>query len=192
MAARGIRTGFEYLWRPARFPISESVVTYTPSDTYLSAYVVGTANTLWISFLAIVMATFLGLLVALARRSGNPLLSRIVSILSIFNVNIPLLVWLLFWYTIATTTFPAPRDALNPLPGIFFSQRGIYAPNLELAPGGGQLLLLSALIVVAALTTAFRVRRPAVPRLTWLGICILVAVGRDLGVGRGDGLPRQY
>ena len=86
MAARGIRTGFEYLWRPARFPISESVVTYTPSDTYLSAYVVGTANTLWISFLAILMATFLGLLVALARRSGNPLLSRIVSILSIFNV----------------------------------------------------------------------------------------------------------
>ena len=38
------------------------------------------------------------------------------------------------------------------------------------------MLLLSALIVVAALTTAFRVRRPAVPRLTWLGICILVAV----------------
>ena len=48
LAERGIRTGFDYLWRPARFPISESIVRYDASDSFFWAYVVGLANTLWL------------------------------------------------------------------------------------------------------------------------------------------------
>ena len=66
--ARGIRVGFDFLWRRANFPISESVLPYDPSDTFLWAYVTGVGNTLAISALAIFLSTALGLLVGLARR----------------------------------------------------------------------------------------------------------------------------
>ena len=36
--ARGIKVGFDFLWRRANFPISESVLPYDPSDTFLTRF----------------------------------------------------------------------------------------------------------------------------------------------------------
>ena len=151
LAERGIRTGLEFLSRPARFPISESIIRYDPSDSFLWAYVVGVANTLWISFLTILFATLLGLGVGLARRSSHPLLSRIAMVFVTIMRNVPLIVQLLFWYGITTSLFPAPRDAFNPIPGVFLSLRGVYAPSLLAEPGAfsfvmGVLILLTTVV----------------------------------------------
>lgn len=159
LAERGIRTGFDYLWRPARFPISESIVTYDPSDNFLWAYVVGLGNTLWLSFLTIALSTILGLFVGLSRRSQHPLLSGMAGVYVTVMRNVPLIVQLLFWYGIATTLFPAPRQALNPLPGLFLSIRGVYAPSLTLGPGGGLLLLVGALLLILVMALALRLTR---------------------------------
>ncbi|TAZ47120.1 ABC transporter permease subunit (plasmid) [Rhizobium leguminosarum] len=130
--ARGIKVGFDFLWRRANFPISESVLPYDPSDSFLWAYVTGVGNTLAISVLAIFLSTALGLLVGLARRSKHPLTSGVAGVFVTTMRNMPLIVHLLFWYALATTALPAPREAYNPLPGVFLSLRGFYIPALDL------------------------------------------------------------
>jgi general L-amino acid transport system permease protein len=154
LASRGIKVGPEFLSRPANFPISESILPYNPSDPFWWAYVVGLGNTVFISLLAIALSTVLGLVVGLARRSDHPLVSAIAGTFVAMMRNMPLIVQLLFWYALATTTFPAPREAWNPLPGVFLSLRGVYIPGFQLGPAGALFVSLALLGLVAALFSA--------------------------------------
>ena len=43
--------------------------------------------------------------------------------------NTPLLLQLLFWYSLSQA-LPGPREALNPLPGVFLCFRGLFFPSL--------------------------------------------------------------
>nr|CAD6436021.1 amino acid ABC transporter permease [Rhizobium sp. Q54] len=156
--ARGIRVGFDFLFRQANFPISESVLPYNPSDPFLWAYVTGLGNTLFISLLAIVFSTILGVMVGLARRSKHPLASGVASVFITTMRNMPLIVHLLFWYALATTALPAPRQAYNPLPGVYLSLRGLYIPSIEM----GQSAALIAAILCAVIVIAFIKRRSIV------------------------------
>ncbi|MBD8665870.1 ABC transporter permease subunit [Rhizobium sp. CFBP 8752] len=183
--ARGIRVGFDFLWRRANFPISESVLPYDPSDTFLWAYVTGVGNTLAISALAIFLSTALGLLVGLARRSKHPLTSGVAGVFVTTMRNMPLIVHLLFWYALATTALPAPREAYNPLPGVFLSLRGFYIPALEL---DAMAWLMIGLVILVTLG-AWRLRhlmmgtgrwRDRHPVLALFGLTAVVALGAAL------------
>lgn len=176
LAERGIRTGLEFLSRPARFPISESIVRYDPSDTFFWAYVVGVVNTLWVSFLTILLATLIGLGVGLARRSVHPLLSRIAMVFVTIMRNVPLIVQLLFWYGITTSVFPAPRDALNPLPGVFLSLRGVYAPSLLAGPGALGFIASVGLVLVAAIWLVRRALKRGVQARLVIPLTIVVVI----------------
>lgn len=157
---RGIRVGFDFLSRPANFPISESVLPYDPSDTFLWAYVTGVGNTIVISILAIALSTALGLVVGLARRSNNPLTSGVAGVYVTTMRNMPLIVHLLFWYALATTALPAPRDAYALLPGVFLSLRGFYIPSIQLDGNA----LLFALCVIILPWASWRLVRNSVQR----------------------------
>ncbi|MDE3813337.1 ABC transporter permease subunit [Sinorhizobium meliloti] len=185
LETRGIRVGFDFLWRPANFPISESVLPYNPSDTFLWAYVTGVGNTLAISILAIVLSTALGLVVGLARRSKHPLTSGVASVFVTTMRNMPLIVHLLFWYALATTMLPAPRQAYNPLPGVFLSLRGFYIPSFNL---DGVAFVLVGLTMASAVLAAILGRRMIAagrldirhPLLCLLAVTAVVAAGLGL------------
>ncbi|KQQ32889.1 MAG: ABC transporter permease subunit [Oxalobacteraceae bacterium] len=183
--ARGIKVGFDFLWRRANFPISESVLPYDPSDSFLWAYVTGVGNTLAISVLAIFLSTALGLLVGLARRSKHPLTSGVAGVFVTTMRNMPLIVHLLFWYALATTALPAPREAYNPLPGVFLSLRGFYIPALEL---DAMAWLMIGLVILVTLG-AWRLRHLMMgtgrwhdchPVLALFGLTAVVALGAAL------------
>ncbi len=131
LAARNISTGFGFLQREAGFAIGESIIPYTPADTYGRAIWVGLINTLRVSVVGIIAATLFGTLLGIARLSKNWLLSRVASAYVEVMRNIPLLLQLFFWYAIITESMPGPRQALNPLPGIFISNRGLKLPSLQ-------------------------------------------------------------
>src|SRR5260370_16796543 len=57
---QSIATGFSFLDREAAFGIGESLIPYSPADTYARAFLVGLLNTLFVSALGIVLATVLG------------------------------------------------------------------------------------------------------------------------------------
>lgn len=161
--ARGIRVGFDFLSRPANFPISESVLPYSPSDTFLWAYVTGVGNTLAISILAIFLSTGLGLVVGLARRSKHPLTSGVAGVFVTTMRNMPLIVHLLFWYALATTALPAPREAYNPLPGVFLSLRGFYIPSIQF--DGVAMILICVVLACTLMVAAIGRRKVTAGRL---------------------------
>lgn len=191
--ARGIRVGFDFLWRPANFPISESVLPYKPSDTFLWAYVTGVGNTLAISVLAIFLSTALGLLVGLARRSKHPFTSGVAGVFVTTMRNMPLIVHLLFWYALATTALPAPREAYNPLPGVFLSMRGFYIPALN--PDATVWGMIG--LVIALTWGAWHLRHHVIgtgrwhdrhPVLSLSGLAAAVALGAVLFLQPGAGV----
>ncbi len=128
LATRNIASGFGFLDREASFAIGESIIPYQPSDNYARAFLVGLLNTLKVAALGIVLATIIGTVVGIARLSHNWLIARLALIYVETLRNIPLLLQLFFWYALITELMPGPRQALNPLTGVFVSNRGIEVP----------------------------------------------------------------
>jgi len=129
LEARRIASGFAFLWREAGFEIGETTfIVYSAADSYLRALAVGLVNTFRVAVIGVVLATLLGALVGLARLSPNWLLARLAAGYVEVVRNVPLLVQLFFWYTIISEILPGPNEALNPLPGVFLSNRGIFFP----------------------------------------------------------------
>lgn len=134
MASRHIASGFAFLHREAGFEILQSLVSYSPTSTYLRAILVGILNTLLIAVIGNVLATILGVIVGIGRLSRNWLIAKLCSAYVEGLRNVPLAVQLFFWYVLITENLPAPRQALNPLPGVFLSQRGLVLPVLADSP----------------------------------------------------------
>ena len=135
LEARRIASGFSFLGREAGFEIGESAfLRYSASYSDLRALMVGLANTLAVALIGIVAASALGTAVGLFRLSKNFLLRTLAASYVEFIRNSPLLVQLFFWYAVITEVLPHPRAALEPLPGVFLTNRGIFFPVPGSAP----------------------------------------------------------
>jgi general L-amino acid transport system permease protein len=123
---RGLPLSYDFLQEAAGFPISESVIPYHPSQSFLYAFWVGILNTLKVSLIGIIFATILGTLVGLARLSTNWLVSRIALIYIEFHRNIPLLVYLFLWFFAVVQRLPPVKDSISWPGPIYLNQRGLY------------------------------------------------------------------
>ena len=125
---QNIASGFEFLSLEASFDIAESLIEYSPEDSYLRALSVGALNTLKVSLIGNVLAIFIGIFFGISRLSSNVLVRGISkSYIEMFR-NIPLLLQLFFWYALFTEIFPNVRNAYEVLPNIFLSNRGLVIP----------------------------------------------------------------
>jgi general L-amino acid transport system permease protein len=180
----GMTPGFAFLLRPANFSIGESLIPYTSQDSLLRAIAVGILNTLLVSFLGCLFATILGVVLGIARLSSNPLLAGSVRVYVEVLRNTPLLLQLFFW-SATIRALPAIRQALEPLPGVFLSNRGLFLPILVLDGAGSEALALAAFAALAAAVTLRFARRaepsrrlaPVFLAIAALAGVILVATG---------------
>src|SRR5947208_4315091 len=145
---QNIASGFGFLDREAAFGIGESLIAYSPADTYARAFLVGLLNTLYVAALGIVLATILGTVMGIARLSRNWLVSKLAQVYVETFRNIPLLLQLFFWWSMLRESAPSTRQAWQPLPGVFVSNRGIIFPAPEANPVHYWMLL--ALLLGAA------------------------------------------
>src|SRR5437773_2330744 len=136
-----IASGFGFLDREAAFGIGETLIPYSPADTYARAFLVGLTNTLYVSAIGIVLATILGTLMGLARLSSNWLVAKLAQIYVETFRNIPLPLQLLFWWGLLRGSAPPPRQAWEPLPDVFVSNRGIVFPVPNYDPAYPWMLL---------------------------------------------------
>jgi len=158
LASRGITSGFGFLERSAGFGIVQHLIDYGEGDTYARVFLVGLTNTLLVSALCIVFASLLGFFIGLARLSDNWLLRKISTIyIEIFR-NIPPLLQIFFWYFAVLRNLPGPRQALSAFELIFVSNRGLYIPWPEYAPGTWP-FLIALLLAVAGGIALFRYNR---------------------------------
>src|SRR5271170_1364980 len=148
---QNVASGFSFLDREAAFGIGESLIPYSPADTYARAFLVGLLNTLYVAALGIVLATILGTVMGIARLSRNWLIAKLAQIYVETFRNIPLLLQLFFWWGLLRETGPAPRHAWQPLPNFFVSNRGIAFPTLTPEPAYGWMALALGIGILAAI-----------------------------------------
>ncbi len=158
LEARNIASGFGFLSLESGMPISNSLLPYSPADSYGYAFLMGIINTLYVSFLGIVLATILGVVVGVARVSSNWLISKLAEIYVEVLRNVPLLLVLFFTYSIVLAALPIPRKSLIPFEGFFLNNRGIYLPRPLPEPG----FILVCLAVFAGIAAAFFIHRHAI------------------------------
>lgn len=157
--ARNLSLSFEFLNRPAGFPISDPALEYSPDQSFGYAFLVGVLNTLRVAVLGIVLATILGTLVALARLSPNWLLSKLALAYIEFHRNIPLLVLLFIWYFSVFQSLPSIEESIR-LPGpIYLSQRGVHISWPRLSENGLVFAISLALAALAAAVVFYTLRK---------------------------------
>ncbi|MGW8193995.1 MAG: amino acid ABC transporter permease [Desulforhopalus sp.] len=122
---QSISTGFGFLEKEASFEIGESLIRYSAADSYGRALIVGFCNTLLVSFIGIILTVILGTFLGIARLSSNWLVAKLSAIYIEVFQDIPILLQLFFWYAFFYEILPSPRQALNPIPGMFLSNRGL-------------------------------------------------------------------
>jgi general L-amino acid transport system permease protein len=125
----GVRLGLDFLSAPAGFAISFSVIPTDLNSSIGRLIVAGMLNTLLASAIAIVLATFLGLVVGICRLSKNILVSGLAATYVETLRNVPLLVQLLFWYVAILQLFPNVRQAISVFDLMFMSKRGANIPR---------------------------------------------------------------
>jgi general L-amino acid transport system permease protein len=129
LQAQRIATGFGFLQNTAGFGISQTLVPYTESDSYLRVFIVGLMNTLLVSVIGIFLATVIGFIVGLGRLSPNWLVSRLAGGYVELVRNLPLLFQILFWYLAVLATLPSPRQSASILGLFFLNNRGVIVPR---------------------------------------------------------------
>ena len=127
----GIPLGFGFLKQPANFEIGDSPIAYSPADSFIRAILVGLANTARVSVLGWVFAVSLGFVLGVLRLAPNPAVRGTARAVVELVRNVPMLL-LLFFLIAAMHELPPARAALELLPGVFISDRGLVLPSIDL------------------------------------------------------------
>jgi len=157
--ARGIHTGFSFLKNRAGFDIlpflGNYLQDYTPESSNLTVFYVGLINTLIVAFVGIIVTTFLGLFIGIARLSNNYLIAKLAGgYIELFR-NIPVLLQIFFWYNIFINIFPHPKKSFSFFDVAFLNQRGLYLPK-PILESGFSLVIIA--FVVGIILTVFMKR----------------------------------
>ncbi len=164
----GLNLKLDFLKNEAGFDITDSAIEYEPSDTYLKAFYVGVLNTLRVSLVGILCATVLGLFFGISRLSTNWLVRNIAATyIEIFR-NVPLLLQILFWFTVFGA-LPSARDSIGLFNTVFINDRSIYFPAIQQTAGFsswiGYLYAAAILSVISIFVLAFIFHRNQVQRM---------------------------
>ena len=124
---RNIPFGFSFLDRSYQTPIGQTFLPYDKSDTFLYALGVAVTNTIVVSIVGVILATLLGIVIGVARLSGNWLVSKIATVYIEFFRNVPLLVQLFFWFYIILA-LPRVRDGYVLLDAFYINNAGMSMP----------------------------------------------------------------
>jgi len=181
MAKQSIASGFGFIEKEAAFEIGETLIEYSAADSYGRALMVGVLNTLKVSIVGIVLTTILGTIIGVATLSKNWLISQLGFIYVEIFQNIPVLLQLFFFYALFYEAFPGPRQALNPVAGVFLTNRGIDFG----IPAAHPAWLYAGLAFLAACAIIFFINRWSIRRqeqtgqqfpMFWTGLTILVGL----------------
>ena len=144
--AQGLTSGFGFLERSTGWRMGFSLLEYSTSAPYWKAILIGILNSLFLGAIALPLASILGVTIGVMRTSRNGMAELIGTTYVETFRNIPLILQLLFWYTLLLA-LPSPRNAEPILGGVALTGRGIYIPGLNVAGGS---VFLMALFLAAA------------------------------------------
>ena len=183
---RNIPYGFGFLDQEYLTPIGQFYLPYSTHDTYLYAFFVAFLNTLIVSVIGVVLATGLGIVIGVARMSGNWIVAKAALGYVEFFRNVPLLVQLYFWLELVLL-LPEDQDGYVIADKVYLSNAELSMPwpvISDLGPALAWLGLAATAVFVGILVYRRRGERevqtgaPSYPILTGaLAAVILGAAG---------------
>ena len=138
-------------------------------------------NTLLVSVFGVVFATIIGFVIAVLRLSPNWIVSKLATVYVELFRNIPLLLQLIFWYTVVLKSLPQPRQSVSVFGAIFLNTRGIVLPNPVFADNAAAVgwALLVGIVAAIAVSVVARRRQAAtgqqIPSF-WIGLGLVIGV----------------
>lgn len=184
MAARGMTFSYAFLESPFGVDLSFFILPWRPGETHLYALAVALVNTIFVSTIAIALASLLGLLLGLMRLSSNPLASGTAYVVIEVVRNVPLLTQVIFIYIGVLQYLPPPRASFIPLPNVYMNVRGLFVPVPQL--GLGWIAVVFGIAAIAALLlSSFRYRFRMAAALLVVGIIAFAFVPWDKPQLRG-------
>lgn len=183
-------TGFDFFWHTSGFDIQFTLIEYSRSSTYFTAFLVGILNTLLVSAIGIFFATLLGFIIGIARLSRNFIISRLAMIYVETLRNVPLLLQLVFWYFAVLKSLPGVKQSLIFYESVILNQRGLYLPKLVF---DDLFIWVVAAIVLSIVGIVFlgrwaRARLEATGKrfpVFWSALGILIVLPLFAGLGAG-------
>ncbi len=163
IARQNIATGFGFLDTTAGFAVSQSLIPYTEESTYGRAFLVGLVNTLLVSFIGIILATILGVLMGIARLSKNWMVAKFATIYVETLRNLPLLLQIYFWYVAVLGVLPSPKNSVTFLDSFYLHTRGLSMPKPVFDSGSGFVFMavFAAIVLIIILSRWSRKRQEA-------------------------------
>jgi len=128
LRARGVRSGFDFLWQSAGFEISEGWVDFDAGQPFWRAFLAGLVNTIRAAIPAAFIAVALGTLLGIGRLAPHVLMRGFSGLYVQTLRNVPLLVQLLMLYFALTQLLPDSTEPLELLPGVWLSKGGLALP----------------------------------------------------------------
>lgn len=159
MSAQGIKSGFSFLSTSAGFDVLMSLIPFETTDSYSQIFIIGILNTILVSIIGIIFSTILGFIFGVAYFSHNVLIKQIAIIYVEIFRNIPVILQVIFWYTVFNA-LPIARESLSLGDAIFLNVTGLYFPKL--VGDSGSSVVYGAF--VAAIIAIFIVKRWAKAR----------------------------
>lgn len=118
-----------FLQQPAGFDIGETgLMVFDAMQPMWRAFMVGLGNTLRVALPSLIVATLLGLALALLRTSGLPGWRQAAQGLIGLIRHVPLLLQLLIWYFLLIEWLPDSTQALHLWGGLWLSKGGLAFP----------------------------------------------------------------
>jgi len=155
----GLVPSFSFLNQTSNVQIDEGLTPspHSAQDTFAHAFLLGIVNTMRVVVVGLVFTSILGLLVGIARLSSNWLVRNLAVVFIEIVQNTPLLIQLIFLYSVVFLALPPVRDAVT-LPGpIFLSVRGLAHPGL--VPTGSATAVYTILLIGGVIGSVMLFRR---------------------------------
>ncbi|WP_417585659.1 amino acid ABC transporter permease [Nitrincola sp.] len=172
--------GFDFLQVTSGFNISWSLIPYDAGMSYWRVFLVGIVNTLVLSFCVIVFGTIIGVVVGIMRLSSNPLVEQLARWYVEVVRNVPLLIQIIFWFSVVFSTLPAPRQSYHLGDWLFLNNRGLYviSPESSLSWWGIITLVMALIVALYGLITRYKSFLKANPAAFYIGLVVwCVAAG---------------
>ena len=180
LSRTGLGFNFNWLFKPASFALAEYSLPYSSSDSYAWALFIGWLNSLKVIISSLILSTFIGTLIGLARTGPNSLLGLMSAGYITIIRQTPLLLQLMFWYFVG---FLGLKDnVLIQIKDIFIiSNQGIELSGFNLSSEFSALLLGLSIFASAYIAEVIRGGILSVPRGQWEAY-------RSLGLSERKGL----
>ena len=130
----GVQSGFGFLTDKAGFSLPQTLIHYSDDSTMLRAILAAALNTALIVVASILLASALGMVIALARISQNGLVAVLgAAYVEIFR-NVPVLLQIFFFYYVVIRVLPGVAESVDLGGLVVLNNRGLYLPWVTLNP----------------------------------------------------------